>query len=165
MRRRTRRNPDRYDGKDARLQLTSMIDVVFLLLLFFLCSPFKSPEGELDACMPKDKGPEDTPVVLDEIPPLQVSLKHVRGGAPRVLFGVMPIPSNRDGRSGSSEPDFEWLAAKLVGMGSGAGGDVKVKIDSDPLVQYGYVVKTLNACTKAGVTDIRFGYPRRVSSS
>ena len=157
-----RTNPDRYDGKDARLQLTSMIDVVFLLLLFFLCSPFKSPEGELDAHMPNEgPGPE----VVVPPPLLNLTLKHVRDGAPRVLYGAMPIPSNRDSRSGLSEPNFEWLAAKLVDMGTRAGSDVKVEIESDGLVQYGYVVRTLNACTKAGVTDIRFRYPRSVGAS
>jgi biopolymer transport protein ExbD len=154
-------DPERHSGKDARLQLTSMIDVVFLLLLFFLCSPFKSPEGELDACMPKDRGPHDPPVIVEPEEIFHLSLKYVRNGAPRLLFGSVPIPTDPQSRSGLAEPDFDWLAAKLVDMGRRPDSDVKVEINSDPLVRYGYVVRTLNACTKAGVTDIRFGYPRR----
>ena len=155
-----KRNQDRYDGKDARLQLTSMIDVVFLLLLFFLCSPFKSPEGELDANLP-NVGDEDVPVVIEPEQIFHLSLKYVRNGAPRLLFGAVQMPTYPDSRSGLSEPDFDHLAAKLADMGRSGANEVKVEIASDPLVRYGYVVRTLNACTKAGITDIRFGYPQR----
>jgi biopolymer transport protein ExbD len=161
---RKKKERKQYDGKDMRLQLTSMIDVVFLLLLFFLCSPFRSPEGELDAHMP-DGSVDPEPTIVESTPLLHLTLKHVRGGAPRLLMGLREVPTAPAGRAGSAEPDFDWLAAKLLAMGRGAEREVKVQIESDPLVRYGYVVNTLNACTKAGVTDVRFAYPRRVSSS
>ena len=42
---------------ECELQMTPMIDVVFLLLIFFLCTiKFKTLEGKLAAYLPKDVG-------------------------------------------------------------------------------------------------------------
>ena len=42
---------------ECQLEMTSMIDVVFLLLIFFLCTlKFKTLEGKLAAYLPKDVG-------------------------------------------------------------------------------------------------------------
>ena len=43
--------------KDGEPGMTPMIDVVFLLLIFFMCaSKFRIPEGALRAYLPKDSG-------------------------------------------------------------------------------------------------------------
>ncbi len=46
---------------EAKLQLTPMIDVSFLILIFFMCLPFKTLEGKLQAFLPTDKGINPTP--------------------------------------------------------------------------------------------------------
>ena len=38
------------------MDMTPMIDVVFLLIIFFLCIDFKILEAKLPAYLPKDKG-------------------------------------------------------------------------------------------------------------
>lgn len=40
---------------------TSMIDIVFLLLIFFILQPFKQPEMKLRSELPKGEGPSPTP--------------------------------------------------------------------------------------------------------
>ena len=40
----------------AELSLTPMIDISFLILIFFMCLPFKTFEGKLAAFLPTDKG-------------------------------------------------------------------------------------------------------------
>lgn len=43
-------------SKDASADMTPMIDVVFLLIIFFLCIDFKVLEAKLPAYLPKDRG-------------------------------------------------------------------------------------------------------------
>jgi len=43
-------------GEEMKMDMTPMIDVVFLLIIFFLCIDFKILEAKLPAYLPKDKG-------------------------------------------------------------------------------------------------------------
>ena len=43
-------------SEEAYMDMTPMIDVVFLLIIFFLCIDFKILEAKLPAYLPKDKG-------------------------------------------------------------------------------------------------------------
>ncbi len=47
--------------EEAKNDMTPMIDVVFLLIIFFLCIDFKTLEAKLPAYLPKDKGSQSTP--------------------------------------------------------------------------------------------------------
>jgi len=53
------------------LEMTPMIDVIFQLIIFFMCSiHFKSLEGKLYSYLPKDKGMSSTTVtdpILEEV--------------------------------------------------------------------------------------------------
>jgi len=56
----------------VEINVTAMVDVIFCLCIFFMCSfHFKQLEGKVDAWLPKDKGPNPAPVdlkpVLEEI--------------------------------------------------------------------------------------------------
>jgi len=48
-------------SEECKLEMTPMIDVTFLLLIFFMCTiKFKTLEGKLEAHLPKDAGPGPT---------------------------------------------------------------------------------------------------------
>jgi biopolymer transport protein ExbD len=50
----------RIASAESKLDMTSMIDVTFLLLIFFMCTlKFKTLEGKLSAFLPKDVGVAD----------------------------------------------------------------------------------------------------------
>src|SRR5262245_66323574 len=54
------------------INVTAMVDVIFCLCIFFMCSfHFKQLEGKIDAWLPKDKGnligQMTTPPILEEI--------------------------------------------------------------------------------------------------
>lgn len=50
-------------SEETKMELTPMIDVTFLLLIFFLCSiKFKILEGKLQTFLPKDVGVNATPI-------------------------------------------------------------------------------------------------------
>lgn len=59
--------------KDAKSDMTPMIDAVFLLIIFFLCIDFKTLEAKLPAYLPKDRGSQPTP----EEPVTQLSIRVV----------------------------------------------------------------------------------------
>ena len=43
-------------NEEVKLELTPMIDMAFLIIIFFMCLPFKTLEGKLAAFLPTDKG-------------------------------------------------------------------------------------------------------------
>lgn len=66
----------------AEMQMTPMIDVTFLLLIFFMCTiKFKKLEGKLAAYLPKDMGQDTTEV--DPVEKLDIRLDVVAEGERR----------------------------------------------------------------------------------
>lgn len=56
--------------EETKIEMTPMIDVTFLLLIFFMCSiKFKVLEGKLQTYLPKDVGVNATPIdkVLEKV--------------------------------------------------------------------------------------------------
>jgi biopolymer transport protein ExbD len=53
-------------SEEAKMDMTPMIDVVFLLIIFFLCIDFKILEAKLPAYLPKDVGSFKDPVEPQE---------------------------------------------------------------------------------------------------
>ena len=54
-------------SEDRPIGLTAMIDVTFLLLIFFLCTlRFRSFEGKLEAFLPRDGGSQRSAQVKRE---------------------------------------------------------------------------------------------------
>ncbi|MCK5943787.1 MAG: biopolymer transporter ExbD, partial [Planctomycetes bacterium] len=52
--------------EEQKSDMTPMIDVVFLLIVFFLCIEFKVLESRLDAFLPTDRGSAPTRVDVQE---------------------------------------------------------------------------------------------------
>lgn len=57
--------------EEAKADMTPMIDVVFLMIIFFICIDFKVLESKLPAYLPKDKGSQTFKVEPQE----QLSIK------------------------------------------------------------------------------------------
>ena len=69
----------RFPEDEARIEMTPMIDVTFLLLVFFLCTlRFKSFEGKLTAYLPKDVGLARVPA--QPIEPITAVLRVTNAG-------------------------------------------------------------------------------------
>jgi len=65
-------NPIEEAQEEAKIDMTPMIDVVFLLIIFFLCIDFKVLESKLPAYLPKDKGSNTTEEEPIEQLPVQI---------------------------------------------------------------------------------------------
>jgi biopolymer transport protein ExbD len=60
---------------DSGLNMTPMIDIVFQLILFFLFNlRFKSLEYRIETQLPKDRGLQATPQIVQDIPNIKVAL-------------------------------------------------------------------------------------------
>jgi biopolymer transport protein ExbD len=64
--------------EELKMDMTPMIDVVFLLIIFFLCIDFKILEAKLPAYLPKDKGAQTFQV--DPMEQLSVKIIEERPG-------------------------------------------------------------------------------------
>lgn len=68
----------KHELTEAEMDLTPMIDVVFLLIIFFLCLEFKTLEGRLSANLPKDVGVNTSPA--EPIEKLDIRISNIDWG-------------------------------------------------------------------------------------
>ena len=139
---------------------TSMIDVVFLLLVFFLvASKFKMLEEKLDFVLP-DTGINPQPTKV--IPPreYQVRVDGTDPGRPVYTLGNVPL-------SGVAE-----LVQRLRSVAA-ASPQLSVVIVGKHKTPFMYIVWALDACNKADIDNVKFegldveglgGPPERVGS-
>ena len=118
----------------------SMIDVVFLLLIFFLCaSKFKKPEEKLDVNLPTDTGIRAIP--QEVVPPREVRLKVSANGA--FTLDQTPVKSAED------------LVERLKKIRQ-TNTKVDVVIVGEHKTHFKHVIKALDCCMIAGITDVKF---------
>ena len=134
------------EEQPLELNMTPMIDVIFQLLIFFMCSlHFKSLEGKLVSYLPMDRGLQQAPV---DLPPVEIRIRLTYDEATkrttcRVGERVM---KDRDETAATVKKWIEEFRARL-----GPETKVPVKIQADKLVPYQEVVTATDACQEAGV--------------
>jgi biopolymer transport protein ExbD len=148
-----------------KIDMTPMIDVVFQLMIFFMCTiKFKTLEGKLSAYLPKDVG-----VNSSDATPLEkvdIIVKMITEGSKRHPFkdvpwsGQGPFKYGPDRvvsyKVGSKEVrDLQELKERLKVLHE-ATPDRAATIDSYPGVVYGDMVGVLDMAVLAGFTDITF---------
>ena len=122
----------------VRFNMTPMIDVVFLLIIFFLvASTMARQEEREDQLLPEaasgqERGDEQRPSVI----------VNVRRDGQIVAAGDVLQPRE--------------LAERLRYANQRAGGDLQVRINADRRVSYDAVKPILLACVKADVWNFTF---------
>ena len=134
-------------GEEQEWELpTSMIDVVFLLLIFFMCaSRFRTVEKRLDAFLP-NRGPgRETVSAPPEVMTIKVSndSRHLKMARFRI--------------AGWQTTDPNRLAAHLRQIR--ATGKFSVEIDGGQDCSFRHVMAALDACVRAKFTDVSFSAP------
>ena len=159
---RVRKVGGRADEK-VELMMTPMIDVVFLLLIFFIMT-FKivAPEGDFNIKMPL-AAPSAAIPTPDQLPPMTVRLRaDSRGDLAEIQFGSRSLGTN-----------FQALRAQVRDMlgddaGPGALETTEVELDCDYNLHYANVVEAITAVSgyvengqiKKIVEKIKFAPPR-----
>jgi len=127
-------------GDKIRIDMTPMIDVVFQLMSFFMCSlKVVSPEGDFDIRMPLGvaaaAAPDD-----QQVPPIRVKLTANPDGA---LAGIA--------MNGQPVADFEELRKRIVALvGTDTGPNslaerTEVELDCDYGLKYVNVVRAITS--------------------
>lgn len=168
--------------EEVKADMTPMIDVVFLMIIFFICIDFKVLESKLPAYLPKDKGSQST--VVEPMEQLSVKIHVESPGTPIYPPGVSPGAVNE----GTSRPyrfkleghrvkwevgpkplyKIEDVENELRRIASDPSSMVPDKetggrklmscvIEAYPGTYYEDVAKTADACHSAGFKEINFG--------
>jgi biopolymer transport protein ExbD len=132
---------------------TAIIDIVFLLLIFFMCSSsFPLLERRLDAQLPKDKGwrpKTSTDVIQAEDIVIEVTA---------VSYKEMYTPKFKI--MGWISSDTTALASQLGQLRSALKGDnPRVVIAGKPDCPFMHVMTALDACARANLTNVEFRPP------
>ncbi len=117
---------------DDILNFTAMVDVVFLLLIFFLCtSSLKLPESQIKAALPGRS------LDVPEFPPVQIEIRFRPGDSVQVLC---------DGRICRND---DFLLAEIQARSVIA--DIPVVFAIDEGVVFEDVVRVMDICRAGGL--------------
>jgi biopolymer transport protein ExbD len=152
--------------------LTPMIDIVFNLLIFFMCaSRFRSTEALIRCYLPTGLGPLDgaASVTLNEV---RVKLLWLDAAGepttdPAAGHAVLAVGTTRlsaigelDGPGAVRSPAWGALQERLRTLLAAAQGDpLPVIIDARQQVPVQVVVSALNEVVRAEVKEVRFAAP------
>ncbi|MHC5057344.1 MAG: ExbD/TolR family protein [Planctomycetota bacterium] len=157
-----------------------MIDVVFLLLIFFMCSmQFKSVEQKLDADLPKNEGQNPIPKKVEQPTEIRVKIYWANSQGQVIYNNKMAFPADWPGvrvplsiagahiamkvnklqirNSAAGGPDLNELARTLRDLV--ARNEMPVVIDARASVPFRFVIGALDACARADARDVKFQAP------
>ncbi|PCJ60229.1 MAG: hypothetical protein COA79_08645 [Planctomycetota bacterium] len=140
--------------EESKGDMTTMIDVVFLLLIFFIVMPFKTPEARIEAHLPKTSGP---PIINPPPPPdiEKIDIKINRNGMPINPATFQGIDIKLNGHKIA----FMELRAHLNRLKNKIKVDqhkVPVELNADEDVPFVFVMNALDSAKLNGFTFIKF---------
>ncbi len=138
---------DRAMKREVKMEFTPMIDVVFLLLIFFMCTlKFKILESKIATYLPTDKGLNTNFEELEPVEKIRIQLS---------LRGAQCI-CYINGRAMGVMPGAAPAAYKRIMELKNASDKSPAEINPDPKVQHKYVIDILDECMRANLTEITF---------
>lgn len=172
------------DG-EVKIELTPMIDVTFLILVFFLCTlQFKTLEGKLTSYLPRDEGLttgkpielEDVELVL-EVPseggvnlarPVgerRVVISHRGATAPfGAILGFTPGAEGKAQAMRFDPPDTPERVAAYLQRVRLSSEEIRARIHCSPRAPHAAVVFALDLMLEAGFDDVSYaGIPRQLA--
>lgn len=120
------------------INMTPMIDVVFLLIIFFLVSSHLAKQ--------------EVQLELD-LPTAASGQTQAEENRPRATINVL---ADGEVLLGSQRVDAEELARRLKVEVDSKGADLEIRIRSDRQVPYQFVEPIMLACSRAGAWNVTF---------
>jgi biopolymer transport protein ExbD len=142
----------------VEINVTAMVDVIFCLCIFFMCSfHFKQLEGKIDAWLPNGKGNQQQgpppPVFLEEI---RVFIRWDQAGGITRKVGNTPV--------GSDSELMDAIHVRMADYERAHKPDAPVLIDSTPDVPWHEVVHVVDLCKAQKLSKIEFAEPLEYSA-
>jgi biopolymer transport protein ExbD len=149
----------RRPGQVGQLNLTSMIDVIFLLLIYFVVtSNFRVDEGVLTATLPQG---EAQPQASVELPPQKLEVLITAGNIDDtevlIRIGSQHYASFSELRQDLAGKLYDPDAGQLGGLYE---ADNPIVIQPGTNVRWQHVADAFNACIAARYTNVSFAKPR-----
>lgn len=136
------------DDNPVALNVVPMVDVIFCLCVFFMCSfQFKALEGRFESWLPKDVG--NGPMLADPVPEMRVVMTWDESRARTAMhFGMHSVET----------PD--QLSTLLAGAHEDCvrigRADTPVIVDSDVRVPWDQVMSVVNLSKRLGIGRFEF---------
>jgi biopolymer transport protein ExbD len=125
-------------NRPVEFNVTPLIDVVFLLIIFFLVSShLVQQETQLELALPAAVSGRE----IAESKIARVTINLLRGG--ELLLGSEPV-------------EVEQISRRLEVERRRTSGDLEVRIRADRTVPYRYVEPVLVACARAQIWNVSF---------
>ena len=146
--------------EEGAADLTPMIDIVFNLLVFFMCaSKLRSVEAAIRAYLPKERGPGVAPA-SPELSEARIVLRPAGEGRVRVRLGEPLGEVGADpARADPAWPARHQRLCALRDLYRGPRPALPVIVDAHPDVPTQVVVLAVNEVLRAELKDITFAVP------
>jgi len=141
------RLPNRSGKRGFSFQFTSMIDVIFLLLVFFICtSSFTKPERTLPSPLSEGGiGPPDPTQIEEELPPEPILIDlHWVNATPVWVVSEMQRNSLQEVRS------------VLAGIAQNVDPETPIILDIDDAVPMLHTINLFDTCRSVGLTNVQY---------
>jgi biopolymer transport protein ExbD len=141
------------DGDEAvSVNVTPLIDIIFCLCLFFLCSlKFKQLEGKMDAWLPKDVGTRDVPVKNVPLDEIRIFVRLDATGVERIAYGSREVA------------DLDELAQLAAAGWADARAQSRerprVVVDGESKVEWRSVVAVVDRLKTIGIESVELTQP------
>ncbi len=149
------------EAAPVRLNMTPMIDVVFQLIVFFLCSmKFKSLDWKIETTLPDDRGPAWSVEPVREVPKLSVQLRSAPGGETVVKSAGVTLGRITDGKGVAALHSVRALTEAAIERSGGVAGAEQIgllcELDAGPRVPTGDVLAVADVFRSADAPKITF---------
>lgn len=139
-----------HKNEDVGFQIAPMIDVVFVIMLFFMVKVgARQTETEIKSRLP---GSAETSTSLDALEPLEESIMIDENGVISHNDEVLEAGTVKDGDLVQLKDRMKRLAEQ----GKADKTPVIVTVSTQPDTKYSRVVNVLNALQFAGITNMTF---------
>jgi biopolymer transport protein ExbD len=152
---------DEMQSGEIKLELTPMIDMAFLIIIFFMCLPFKTLDGKLAAFLPTDKG--INPVPQEPPPEIKVSVHIVARKEVQGTWNNKAVmkPTEFKYRFNDRETDSlddvgGWIAEAKKRAATSDSIKVVGEIKAGHKVPHKYIVAVLNKFAEAEMSKVDF---------
>lgn len=139
---------------EPQLSMNSMMDIVFLLLIFFILQPFKAPEMRIINELPKDLG-QSTAQFSAPISNISINITPRVGFRDQANFQVdnRQVPHTLDLRA------MVLNISEALRNSSEKDPNIPVIIKTSNSVKFRWVIAALDACMAEGMNNVKFAGP------